>query len=199
MLDQWLTQEKPGAYRHAFGFNADETGRIEKSEYAIAKRVAFGFNSSEQNRINRANEYNSLSRSSFYALMDWGWNREACLNFLQDIFRVTWNKSACVYCAFNALKGDAITRLRNEPEQVARALMLEYTSLCFNHRSTLYRDRSLMSIFRADGNTAAIKAFRFAGPDTHGRLSSPPNHDKRRPRTPMHRTAQFKKPRRTYR
>jgi hypothetical protein len=72
---------------------------------------------------------------------------------------VTWQKSACVYCPFNAMKEEAIVRLHNEPEQVAQALLLEYTSLCLNYRSTLYRDRSLMSIVRADKNEPAIAAF----------------------------------------
>jgi hypothetical protein len=65
-----------------------------------------------------------------------------------------------VFCPFVSLKsGDAVERLRLEPEQVAESLMLEYTSLCFNHRSTLYRDRSLMSVLRADNNQPAIDAF----------------------------------------
>jgi len=37
--------------------------------------------------------------------------------------------------------------------------MLEYTSLCFNHRATLYKSRSLMSILRKAGHTRAIEAF----------------------------------------
>jgi hypothetical protein len=64
-----------------------------------------------------------------------------------------------VFCPFSNLSPEAINRLRNEPKQVARSLLVEYTSLCLNHRSSLYKNRSLMSILRADRNTAAIDAF----------------------------------------
>lgn len=86
VLDEWLAQENLGPYKHAFGFNADETKRVAKSEYSINKRIAFGFNSDEQKRIDRANIYSSPARTSFYPLVEWGWNREACTNYLIDMF-----------------------------------------------------------------------------------------------------------------
>lgn len=159
VLDEWLAQENPGPYRHAFGFNADETRRVHRSEYSLNKRIAFGFNSDEHKRINRANGYSSLSRTSFYPLVEWKWNRETCSNYLQQMFGVPSRRSACVQCPFVNLTADAIDRLRNEPHQVARALLIEYTSLCLNHRSSLYKNRSLMSVLRAHNNTAAINAF----------------------------------------
>ncbi len=160
VLDEWLSQENSGPYRHAFGFNADETSRVARSEYSINKRIAFGFNSDEQKRINRANIYSSLTRTSFYPLVEWGWNREACGNYLKEMFGVTSRRSACVQCPFVNLTSDAIHRLHERPNQVARALLIEYTSLCLNHRSSLYKNRSLMSVLRAHNNTAAINAFR---------------------------------------
>jgi hypothetical protein len=159
VLDEWLAQENPGPYKHAFGFNSDETKRVEKSEYSINKRIAFGFNSDEQKRIDRANIYSSATRTSFYPLVDWGWNREACSNYLIEKFTDVPRKSACVACPFVNLTLEAIERLRREPHQVARALLIEYTSLCLNHRSSLYKNRSLMSVLRADNNTAAINTF----------------------------------------
>lgn len=80
VLDRWLALERPGIYRHAFGYNAEETSRISKSEYAN-QRIAFGFNSDEQNRVTRANEYANLQRSTFYPLVEWNWNRQACNDF----------------------------------------------------------------------------------------------------------------------
>ena len=159
VLDEWLSQENPGPYRHAFGFNADETSRVARSEYLADKRIAFGFNSDEQKRIDRANIYSSQTRTSFYPLVEWGWNREACSNYLQEMFGVASRRSACVQCPFLNLTSDAIDRLQDQPNQVARALLIEYTSLCLNHRSSLYKNRSLMSVLRADHNTAAINAF----------------------------------------
>jgi hypothetical protein len=159
VLDQWLSQENTGPYTHAFGFNADETRRVEKSEYSINKNIAFGFNSEERKRIERANIYSSPTRTSFYPLVNWGWNRDACINYLTEMFRTPSRRSSCVACPFVNLSTEAINRLRNEPHQVARALLIEYTSLCLNHRSSLYKNRTLMSVLRADNNTAAIDAF----------------------------------------
>jgi hypothetical protein len=159
VLDEWLSQENPGPYRHAFGFNADETSRVARSEYLTNRRIAFGFNSDEQKRIDRANIYSSLTRRSFYPLVEWGWSRETCSNYLKEMFGVASRRSACVQCPFVNLTSEAVGRLNNEPNQVARALLIEYTSLCLNHRSSLYKNCSLMSVLRAHDNTAAISAF----------------------------------------
>ena len=159
VLDEWLSQENPGPYRHAFGFNADETRRVARSEYLTQQRVAFGFNSDEQKRIDRANIYTSLTRTSFYPLVEWGWNRDACSNYLKEMFGVASRRSACVQCPFVNLTLDAIHRFHDQPNQVARALLIEYTSLCLNHRSSLYKNPSLMSVLRANTNADAINAF----------------------------------------
>ena len=159
VLDEWLSQENPGPYRHAFGFNADETTRVARSEYLTNNRTAFGFNSDERKRIDRANAYSSLKRTSFYPLVEWGWNRETCTTYLRDTFGVASRRSACVQCPFVNLTSDAIGRFQQEPNQVARALLIEYTSLCLNYRSSLFKNRSLMSVLRAHNNTVAINAF----------------------------------------
>lgn len=158
VLNQWLAQEQPGVYRHAFGYNAEETSRILKSESLTNQRIAFGFNSDEQSRVTRASEYSTFQRSTFYPLVEWQWNREACNAFLYSILNVTWPRSCCTFCPFASLKGTAIERLTQQPEQLAHALMVEYTSLCFNHRSTLYKTRSLISLIR-EHNPSAIDAF----------------------------------------
>ena len=61
------------------GYNADETGRVGRSEYAFGKRIAFGFNVDEKSRINRSCEYNTLSREAFYPRLEWGWDRRTCI------------------------------------------------------------------------------------------------------------------------
>lgn len=52
-------------YRHAFGYNAEETSRISRSEHLTNQRIAFGFNSDEQNRVVRSNEYSTIQRTPF--------------------------------------------------------------------------------------------------------------------------------------
>ncbi len=54
VIEQWLEQNLDQPARHAFGYNAEETSRVAKSEAASLKRVAFGFNTEEQTRIDKA-------------------------------------------------------------------------------------------------------------------------------------------------
>jgi hypothetical protein len=65
VIEQWLETNLRGRARHAIGYNAGETGRIARSEYAFGERIAFGFNADERNRISRSCEYNTLSREAF--------------------------------------------------------------------------------------------------------------------------------------
>jgi hypothetical protein len=164
VIEEWFEQNLRNDHiQHAFGYNADETGRVESSEYHTERRnrerIAFGFNSDEIDRIERSCEYNSMTRQAFYPLMEWKWNRATCISFLYQIFKVIWPKSACVYCPFNALKADAVQRHKNHPGQVAEALVMEHTSLAFNPRGTLYKNKSLLELCRANGNEMAIQMY----------------------------------------
>lgn len=160
VIERWLREHLPQPIRHAFGYNAEETRRVAKSEAAIARRIAFGFNADETRRVTRARHYDTPSRQSFYPLLDWGWTREKCLDYIQSVTGVRWRKSACVYCPFNSLKADSIERHREHPHQVADALLLEHLSLSLNPRGQLYRDQALVTITAASRNAAAIEAFR---------------------------------------
>jgi hypothetical protein len=166
VIETWLAQELCGQpYRHALGYNADEQSRIAKSDRAFADReatpvrVAFGFNCDEESRIARAAKYDTELRRGWYPLAAWGWSREQCLQYLKEMTGANWRKSACVYCPFNALKEDGLARMRQFPEQVAVALMLEHQSLALNPRGMLYRDRTLHSIIADDHHTEALRHF----------------------------------------
>ena len=160
VIEQWLEANLRAPARHAFGYNAEETGRIERSEYAFSERIAFGFNAEERRRIDRSCEYNTVSRQAFYPLLEWNWNRTACLDYLHSALGVLWKKSACVYCPFNALRDEAIERHRAHPGQVADALALEHVSIALNPRGTLYKRRSLIEITHDAANGAAILGYR---------------------------------------
>lgn len=97
-IERWMRDYFPHPARHAFGYNAEETKRIEKSLAAEAKRVAFGFNAEESKRIERTRDYDTPLRISIFPLPEWGWNSERCLEYLREQFGITWKKSACVYC-----------------------------------------------------------------------------------------------------
>jgi len=159
VIERWLDENIRCRARHAFGYNADERQRIVRREYAFAERIAFGFNADERGRISRSCEYNTVTREAFYPLLEWGWDRQRCLEYLRAVFGVTWKKSACVYCPFLALNESAIERHKEHPSQVADAMMLEYVSLAMNPRGTLYKEKSLIEIARKTGNTDAIQEF----------------------------------------
>ena len=160
VIEQWLEANVRGAARHAIGYNADEKKRIAKSEYNFKERIAFGFNADETGRIGRSCEYNTLSREAFYPLLDWGWSRQACVDYIREKLGVTWHKSACVFCPFNALKDEALERHRRHPERVADALMLEHMSLALNPRGSLYKNKSLIQIAAQSGNNLALQYYR---------------------------------------
>ncbi len=177
VIEKWLDDSLCLPAHHAIGYNSDETARIENSEYAAAKRrqrearVAFGFNADEQARIQRAGEYDGLradkntsyTRTAFYPLLEWGWSRQCCVEYIHDRLDVVWNKSACVFCPFAHNRQNApdlIARHHRHPDQVAEAMLLEHVSLSLNPRAALYKDKSLIEITERAGNTAAVELYR---------------------------------------
>jgi len=158
-IERWLRDYYPYPAHHAMAYNAEETKRIEKSIAADARRVAFGFNAEEAKRIERTREYDTPLRTSIFPLLEWGWNRGRCLEYLKHQLGVQWAKSACVYCPFNRLNDDSIERHKAHPVRVADALMLEHVSLSMNPRGMLYPSQSLIQITESSGNHAAMQAF----------------------------------------
>ena len=168
VIETWLAQElRAEPFRHAIGYNSDEESRIAKSEAAFASRnqedvrIAFGFNCEEEGRMVKAQQYDSPQRVGWYPLSkaEWNWTRQNCHDYLKRITGASWQKSACVGCPFCARTEDALERMRNFPDRVADALLLEHQSLCLNPRGTLYRDQTLFSVVMQDGNSTALRLF----------------------------------------
>lgn len=160
MIEKWLAENVSTGLRHAFGYNAEETSRVANSEYAFAARMAFGFRADEASRVARATEYDSFRRLAFYPLVEWGWTREDCLKYLERIFGIEWKKSACVYCPFNRLQGEAIERHRNHASQVGDALLMEHVALALNPRAGVYKNHSLIQITQEAANAVALETYR---------------------------------------
>jgi hypothetical protein len=164
-IERWIEGELGGEhYRHAFGYNADERRRIEKSESAFAERepmrVAFGFNAEEGARISKARNYDTPLRLGWYPLAEeLGWNRADCARYLKEITGETWERSCCLYCPFSKPTPEVIARQRKFPLQLAEALALEHQSLALNPRGSLYRGRTLYSVVVEDGNAIALAMF----------------------------------------
>ena len=118
VIEQWLEENVRGRARHALGYNADETGRIARSEYAFGERIAFGFNADEKNRISRSCEYNTVSREAFYPLLEWGWDRGACIEYIRSVLGLPGrNRRAFIArsmrCAMTRSSGSANTRSKS--------------------------------------------------------------------------------------
>ncbi len=163
VIESWLEENVYGLVRHAFGYNAEETGRVRESEAAFASRAArvgFGFNADELDRVKDARSYDSLVRCGFYPLVEWGWNRQRCLDYIREKLGIVWRKSACVFCPFINLKREGLTRHFQFPAQAAAALALEYGSLAMNPRGTLYRDKALIDVMQEAGNVQALELHR---------------------------------------
>ena len=159
VIETWLRERFQHQARHAFGYSLDEPKRVAKSEQVMANRVAFGFSAEEIGRAERAASYDRPNRTAFYPLIEWGWTRQACLDYLFARLGVVWEKSACVYCPFNQLGPDALRRHKQHAAQVADALELELVSLTLNPRGTLYKKQSLYENADQNGDDEAIGLF----------------------------------------
>ncbi len=181
VIETWLAWEfrgetHPPVY-HVFGYNADETSRATNSEFHIARHnedrqipqegrppiEVFGFNAEEIGRVDRSRKYDGPTRTGCYPLPEWGWNRLKCLAYIFEKTGLHWKKSHCSFCPFcaEATKGQegAVQRWWAAPEQTAHGLVVEYNSMCFNHRGHLYRDRALIDVVTAHKVTPVLEAF----------------------------------------
>lgn len=159
VIESWLEEFLSGTIRHTFGFNADELGRVQKSDAAIAARVTFGFNALEIDRVELGQTYDTPSRMSHYPLVLWGWDREKCLAYIKERLGVQWRKSACRFCPFARISPDLIARQKQFPRQTAQAMFTERLSLAMNQRGQLYKNEPLYHIVANSGNDEALGHF----------------------------------------
>jgi hypothetical protein len=113
-----VTQGHP--YRNAIGFEADELERVAKDFVQTVGKT---------------------ERTAFFPLVEWGWNRLVCEEYLEAQLGVEWPKSACVYCPFaitsKAKRAAMVERWRVEPELGLFALLMEHNALALNPRMGL--------------------------------------------------------------
>lgn len=139
VIDKFLADDLNGEpFVHVIGFNADELRRVEKDQV-----------------------YGCLpGRDARYPLVEWGWGREKCEQYIRDTVGETWHKSACAFCPFagQGCERDAmLQRWSDEPERAAWAVEVERVALAFNPRMLLFKTRSVEDILRAANNTAALR------------------------------------------
>jgi len=144
VLDEWIEGFLDGApYTHVIGFAKGEERRVEKDQ-------TFG---------------TVPGREPSYPLIDWGWDRAACVDYIESVTGVRWRKSACVFCPFARPDCGVQSRWKEEPEEVARALEMEEIALRFNPRMKLFKTRSMRELVERSGNIEALRRFKELSTD----------------------------------
>jgi hypothetical protein len=160
VIESWLEQYLSGSIRHTFGFNADELDRVARSNEAIAARVTFGFNCDELDRVTVGQSYDQPLRISHYPLVLWGWNRQKCIEYIEEKLGIIWRKSACRFCPFARITPELIARQKQFPSDTASSMFTERLSLAMNQRGQLYKGQPLYQIVMQSGNEQALADFR---------------------------------------
>ncbi|WP_217137265.1 hypothetical protein [Streptomyces sp. AC558_RSS880] len=141
--DRWLVQVMGGRpFRQIMGFNADEPGR--RFGDAAASKIP--------------------GRTGVYPLIDWGWHRRQCEDYLLERFGVHWPKSYCTFCCFPVSMGALpahLERMRSHPDIAGEVLRLEYTAMSLNPNARLYGKRSLLELLdpARPRDRACVEAF----------------------------------------
>lgn len=141
--DRWIAPTMGGRpFRQIMGFNADEEGR--RFTDIIASKIP--------------------GRMGVYPLIDWGWDRQQCEDYLWKRFGVLWPKSYCVFCCFPVSMGALpahLERMRSHPDIAGEVLRLEYTAMSLNPKAKLYGKRTLLEFFEPSRprDRACLEAF----------------------------------------
>lgn len=164
VIDTYLEHFAPLAVRHAFGFEIGEQRRADDCQRHMPGRLAFGFEIGEQGRARQASDYDTPHRVAEFPLIDWGWDREACRRYIEQITGVPdWPKSACVYCPFamtsKAGRKNIVLRYDTRPQAAIDALLLEWRALCLNPRGGLIAGERLIDLL-AEQRPALVEQFR---------------------------------------
>jgi hypothetical protein len=126
-------------------------------------RHVIGFEANECTRANKDAGYNTDARTGVYPLIEWGWDRETCEAFILAELGVEWQKSACYFCPFalanKAGRARTLARYAEDPQVGARALFMEYVSLCLNPKQGLLGEVRLIDLVRDAGMVEVLEAF----------------------------------------
>lgn len=126
--DRWAPSAIDGPFRQLMGYNADEAGRALKDR----------------------RDGNTELRTGVYPLIEWGWGRQRCEDYLLDRFGVEWPKSYCTFCCYPVSMGSLpghLDRMRRHPDIAGQVLRLEYTSVSLNPNARLFGKESLLQQF----------------------------------------------------
>ncbi|PDW01934.1 hypothetical protein CJ255_16585 [Candidatus Viridilinea mediisalina] len=123
-------------------------------------RSILGYHAEEPKRAAKAADYADIQRTHEFPLIAWGWGRAEVLAYVRDVTGEEWEKSCCGFCPFTGGRVELVERHLREPEQGARALLMELLSRSMNPRFGLYPSgKPLRATLEAAGCVAAITQF----------------------------------------
>ena len=114
-------------------------------------RQIIGYEANEPKRAAADRDHNTQLRTGVYPLLDWGWTRAMCIEFIASVTGgVIWEKSACAACPF-ALSTKAglarvLARYAREPAAGIATLFQEHVALTLNPAQTLLPGRSARAV-----------------------------------------------------
>lgn len=127
-------------------------------------RHVIGFELNEPGRVLKDQRYDSDQRRGEYPLVDWGWTRDACIEFIRSHWDVEWPKSACVYCPFSLQSKVSLARqlelYRQHPRAAVEALYMEEVALALNPSQSLIPGKPLYPALKDAGLQEALSLFR---------------------------------------
>lgn len=119
-----------------------------------------GFSAEELERVARDRGYATVQRATSYPLVEWGWGRQQCEDYLLETTGERWVKNCCAACPFTGGREHLLARFRDDPAEAAEALLIEFVSVALNPRMTRFpRGRSLYDAVARDGNALALARF----------------------------------------
>ncbi|NEP19284.1 MAG: hypothetical protein F6J97_20710 [Leptolyngbya sp. SIO4C1] len=136
VIDRWLSDYLDGVkFGPYLGYSAEETKRAEK-----------------------CGDYHPQGNEYRFPLIEWGWTRQMCLDYIWGQLGVKWLKSCCTFCPFQS-RENAIARWQANPEAAAFALFTEALSLATNPRMHLFSSGSAYDLVVNSGNQTALDLF----------------------------------------
>lgn len=110
------------------------------------RRHVVGFAAEEE--LTRAVRDESYSRKMagkhpWYPLIEWGWDRQRCLDYLRDVYGIEWPRSCCKGCCYQYSDRVGLKlRWRREPEAARESVAMERNALALNPNAKLFKDHT---------------------------------------------------------
>jgi hypothetical protein len=136
VLDAWIGDNIKDPFGPYIGYSAEETKRAEKSS-----------------------DYGCRGENYRYPLIEWGWTRQDCLDYLKANLGVDWEKSCCQFCPFQS-KEAAIARYHAQPKAGAFALWIGGLALALNPRMHLFGSGTVYDLCVEGGCKESLELYR---------------------------------------